>query len=163
MDSEHPGAALFEQHHLVIFRYFWRMTSRREIAEDLTQDVFVRAVRGLAGYEPRNRDRAWLFQIARRLLLDHRRTARRRGTAAELTDRDAAAPPVQQLSLAIDEALDRLSEVDREVFVLREVAGLGYEEIATVCGLTPAAVRSRICRARAALRTALQPVSPHLV
>ena len=107
MGSEHPGAVLFERHHLVIFRYFWRMTRRRDVAEDLTQDVFVRAVRGLGNYEPRNRDRAWLFEIARRLLLDHQRTTGRRGAMAELTDRDAATPPVQQLSVAIDQALDQ--------------------------------------------------------
>ena len=75
---------LFEQHHLVIFRYFWRMTRRRDVAEDLTQDVFVRAVRGLGNYEPRNRDRAWLFEIARRLLLDYQRTIGRRGAVAEV-------------------------------------------------------------------------------
>ena len=50
MESEHPGAVLFERHHLVIFRYLWRMTGRRDVAEDLTQDVFVRAVRGLENY-----------------------------------------------------------------------------------------------------------------
>ena len=163
MGSEHPGAVLFERHHLVIFRYFWRMTRRRDVAEDLTQDVFVRAVRGLGNYEPRNRDRAWLFEIARRLLLDHQRTTGRRGAVAELTDRDAATPPVQQLSVAIDQALDQLGEIDREVFFLREIAGLSYAEIATVCNLTPAAVRSRICRLRAALRAALQPFSVHFV
>ena len=121
--SEHPGAVLFERHHLVIFRYFWRMTRRRDVAEDLTQDVFVRAVRGLGNYEPRNRDRAWLFEIARRLLLDHQRTTGRRGAMAELTDRDAATPPVQQLSVAIDQALDQLGEIDREVFFFGKSPG----------------------------------------
>ena len=60
--------------------------------------------------------------------------------------------PAQTEAVALQEALDALQEEEREAFLLREVAGLGYEEIGTVVGATPDAVRMRIYRARAGLR-----------
>jgi RNA polymerase sigma-70 factor (ECF subfamily) len=68
-----------------------------------------------------------------------------------LTD-EAARRPTQDVDLAVNEALAALADLDRDVFLMREVAGLGYEEIARACGLTPGGVRSRIHRARLQLR-----------
>ena len=68
--------------------------------------------------------------------------------------------PSQDVDLAVNEALAALTDLDRDVFLMREVVGLGYEEIARACGLTPDAVRSRIHRARLQLREALaSPIS----
>jgi RNA polymerase sigma-70 factor (ECF subfamily) len=58
-------AELFERHHVAIYRYLLRMTGSRETAEELTQDVFVRVLNGLEHYQQRDRERAWLFRIAR--------------------------------------------------------------------------------------------------
>ena len=145
---------LFDTHHLALFRYFWRMTRRRDAAEDLTQEVFVRVLRGADRYEARDRDRAWLFRIGRNLLLDRLRQDGRRPVTA-MPPEDPAAGPMQALALELDDSLERLDDLDREVFLLREVSGLGYVEIAAVCDLTPDAVRSRICRARSKLRVLL--------
>ena len=68
-----------------------------------------------------------------------------------LTD-SAVQPASQDTGAAVNEALAALDDVDRDVFLMREVAGLGYEEIASACGLTPDAVRNRIYRARLQLR-----------
>ena len=68
----------------------------------------------------------------------------------------------QDVSLAVNEALATLSDVDRDVFLFREVGGLGYEEIASVCDLTVDAVRSRIHRTRLQLRELLAgPIASH--
>ena len=64
-------------------------------------------------------------------------------------------PASQETSAQVNEALASLADLDRDVFVMREVAGLGYEEIAAACGLTPDAVRSRIHRTRLQLRDRL--------
>jgi RNA polymerase sigma-70 factor (ECF subfamily) len=64
-------------------------------------------------------------------------------------------PPSQDIDVAVNEAIARLPDVDRDVFLMREVAGLGYEEIGRACGLTLDAVRSRIHRARLELRAQL--------
>ncbi len=150
--------ALFTRHHLSVFRFLRRMTGSADVAEDLTQEVFVRVVRGLEAYVPRDRDLPWLFRIARRLLLDRHRSEK---TSIEIREsagvEDAPRAPRQDAVLAVDEALNGLVAADREAFLLREQFGLGYEEIAELTEATPDAVRNRIYRARRTLRRALAP------
>ena len=110
-------------------------------------------------------ERAWVFRIARNLALNHRRDSKRRPETVALTD--ASRPAPQEASVAMKQAIETLSPLDRDVFLLREVAGLSYEEIAVSCEISAAGVRSRLHRARQQLREALQPVltdpSPRLV
>src|SRR2546426_4023374 len=71
------AAAIFERNHLAVYRFLRRATGDGPTAEDLTQDVFLRIVRRLDRYEDRLRERAWVFRIARNVLIDrHRRTLR---------------------------------------------------------------------------------------
>jgi RNA polymerase sigma-70 factor (ECF subfamily) len=116
--------------------------------------VFVRIGRSAIPDGPECALRGWVFQIARNLALDHHRRGRRRPPHEELTD-IATRPASQDTSAEVNEALASLADLDRDVFVMREVAGLGYEEIAAACGLTPDAVRSRIHRTRLQLRERL--------
>jgi len=150
------AAAIFERHHLVVFRFLRRATGDTSSAEDLTQDVFLRVVRGLDRYEDRLRERAWVFRIARNVLLDRHRRIGRAGLDLSLeAARHVAVEGSQASSVALQEALDSLREEEREAFLLREVAGLGYEEIGPIVEATPDAVRMRIYRARSALRACL--------
>ena len=147
---------LFERHHLAVFRFLRRMGLVEADAEDLTQDVFLRIVQALPSYEERQSERAWVFRIARNARLDRWRTAVRTPTTEPLSEGKVVAIAAARLdSLAIDEALSRLNEAEREAFVLRELGGLGYAEIAEATGATPDAARSRIHRARLALRQML--------
>src|SRR5206468_1121680 len=91
--------------------------------------------------------KAWLFQIARNLVVDHHRKRLRHPEPSVLID-EGVRSPSQDVDLAVNEALAALTDLDRDVFLMREVAGLSYEEIARACGLTPDAVRSRLHRAR---------------
>jgi RNA polymerase sigma-70 factor (ECF subfamily) len=97
--------------------------------------------------------RAWIFRIARNLALNHVRDERRRPESVALVERGTAA--TQELRIAVRQALDALPAIDRDVFLLRESVGLSYEEIAAACDLSPDAVRSRLHRARLALRETL--------
>jgi RNA polymerase sigma-70 factor (ECF subfamily) len=146
--------ALYNANQRGLFRYFVRAVGHAETARDLTQDVFVRVSRSVIPAAPETALRGWLFQIARNLALDHHRSGQRRPQAEPLTD-IAVRPASQDTSAQVNEALASLAAVDRDVFLMREVAGLGYDEIATACGLTPDAVRSRIHRARLQLRDRL--------
>ena len=146
--------ALFAAHHHRLFRYFCRAVGQTETARDLTQDVFLRVSRTAIPVAADGEVRAWLFQIARNLALDHHRKRLRHPEPSELID-EGARLPSQDVDLAVNEALAALAELDRDVFLMREVAGLGYEEIGRACGLTGDAVRSRIHRARLQLREAL--------
>jgi RNA polymerase sigma-70 factor (ECF subfamily) len=114
--------------------------------------VFLRATRGAP---PTVKDsRAWLFHVARNVALDHYRQQRRRPVAA-LPPGDAGRLPHQDVSLAVNQALQALQDLDRDVFLMRELGGLSYDEISVACELSPDAVRSRLHRARMQLRSAL--------
>jgi RNA polymerase sigma-70 factor (ECF subfamily) len=151
----HLPDELFARHHRALFRFAYRMTGRRDVAEDIVQDVFVRVMQRLEQYEPREREAAWLFTIARRLLLDRRRETSRRPPESIGDPDSQSREPDQELALTLDQAFAIVPVDEREAFLLREVAGLGYQEIAAACQITPAAARSRIYRARVHLRAVL--------
>ena len=145
--------SLVAAHRRSVYRYLCRVVGRAETAHDLTQEVFLRVSRASVPDTTDTGQRAWIFRIARNLALNHLRDGRRRPEAMTLVEHGTAA--TQELRLAVREALLALPDVDREVFLLRESVGLSYEEIAGACDLTVDAVRSRLHRARAALRAAL--------
>ncbi len=144
---------LFARHRNGIFRYLCRMVGQEDAARDLTQEVFLRLARTPAPDAGPTESRAWLFTIARNLALNHGRDRGRRPATVELIESLAAGS--QELALALREAIDTLSVVERDIFLLRETIGLSYDEIAESLGLTPDAVRSRLHRARQQLRATL--------
>jgi RNA polymerase sigma-70 factor (ECF subfamily) len=150
--------ALFARYRMPVYRFLWRLLADAAVAEELTQDVFLRALG--ARYRSEDRERAWLFQIARNLARDHLRRAVYRGPTLETVDEAA---PFMDRALALDlhAAIRRLPDEDRDIFLLREVAGLTYSEIAQICGVTPDAVRNHLHRTRLSLRQILSsPVAP---
>ncbi|NUR54887.1 MAG: RNA polymerase sigma factor [Acidobacteria bacterium] len=146
---------LFEQHGGVVHTYFKRLTGDATAAEDLTQEVFLRVVRSGDAYEHRDRERAWVFRIARNVLIDLRRQALR--TPAADSRLEPTTAPRQNTRATLREALGRLPSEEREAFLLREIAGLSYAEISAMTDSTVPSVRSRIYRARSALREMLTP------
>jgi RNA polymerase sigma-70 factor (ECF subfamily) len=151
---------LFAEHRHGVFRYLCRIVGQAETARDLTQEVFLRVTRvGPPAADDAGR-RAWVFRIARNLALNHVRDHRHDSQAAPLVE--LPAPAVQELGAAIRQALGALSDLDRDVFLLRESAGLSYGEIAVACDLTVDAVRSRLKRTRLELRASLAgPIAVH--
>jgi RNA polymerase sigma-70 factor (ECF subfamily) len=144
---------LFALHRQGVFRYLCRVVGRTDTAQDLTQEVFLRVARTRVPDADASGHRAWVFKIARNLVLNHLRDGLRHGESVALVD--TPSPATQELALAIRQAVASLTEVDRDVFLLRESAGLSYGEIAEACELTVEAVRARLKRAREELRQAL--------
>jgi RNA polymerase sigma-70 factor (ECF subfamily) len=144
---------LIADHQAGVFRYLCRFLGQREAARDLTQEVFLRVARATVPDTTDDGRRAWVFRIARNLALNHVRDTRRANRVVALAD--AHRPATQELSLAIDQALASLAELDRDVFLLRESGGLSYAELATACEITEDAVRARLRRARQQLREQL--------
>jgi RNA polymerase sigma-70 factor (ECF subfamily) len=149
---------IFERHARAVRRYLYRSTGDAAVADDLTQEVFLRVLGAVARYDGRDREAAWVFRIAQNLLRDAHRRARRSVEHAVSADR--ATPAMQDVGVDLDRALARLPDEEREALLLGEVAGLTYAEIAGITAATVAAVRSRIYRARQSLRAELMPPAP---
>ena len=146
---------LFAEHRHGVFRYLCRLVGQTESARDLTQEVFLRVARAGVPETDAGGERAWIYRVARNLGLNFLRDGARRPASGAMIE--PAAGPTQELSVALSQALHTLAELDRDVFLMREVGGLSYDEIATACHLTTTAVRSRLHRSRQHLRATLAP------
>lgn len=140
----------------------WRVCARlgdRRDADDLTQEVYLRALPALPAFRADSSARTWLLQIARHTCADHvRRRTRGRALLERLRQRGYTDPQVEAPLtgvVEIDEAVAGLSLERREAFVLTQVAGLSYAEAAEVCEVPIGTIRSRVARARAELLDAL--------
>ena len=145
---------LFAHYQDRLRRYLGRASGETELARDLTQEVFLRVSRAAIPVAAETQLAGWLFRIARNVALDHYRQRKRQPEEA-LGTLDMARSAPQETTTALNQALSTLPDVDRDVFLLREMSGLSYDEIASACELTPDAVRNRIHRARLQLRDVL--------
>jgi RNA polymerase sigma-70 factor (ECF subfamily) len=135
----------------------WRLASHLVgpgEADDLTQDVFVRAWRALPGFRAESSGRTWLLSIARRACADAvRGEARRRRLTVRLQDNCVPArrghPPDEVHGL--EELIACLPPAQREAFVLTQITGCSYAETAELCGVQVGTIRSRVARARGEL------------
>lgn len=153
------AADLFERHGRSVRAYLRALTGNVELGDDLAQDVFLRVVGSAQRYEPRGRERAWIFRIARTTLIDHQRRMAARPVIADVVA-DPVAPPAQEVHLDLQRALAQLPETEREAFLMAEAGGLSYAEIALALEVTVPAVRSSLYRACMTLRAALLPPPP---
>lgn len=151
-------AVLFERHHRALFGFFARLTSSRQGAEDLVQDVFLRMLKYRHTFEPGNQFTAWMYQIARNAHIDWIRK-RKVETLCEYDREDrlaevASADPVpdeaierkQDVSL-LRRALDALPVEKRELLILARFQGLKYEEIGRIIDCETNTVKVRVHRA----------------
>ncbi len=156
--TQEAFATLIERYKDAVQNLAYRMLSNVTEAEDVTQEVFVRAYTQLATYKPAHKFSTWLLSIASHLAIDQLR--RRRFLALPLEDvpflewvTDLGVGP-EQSALAgeqqdeIQAYLQRLHSKYRSVIVLRYWYDLSYDEIATALNLTPALVKARLHRAR---------------
>lgn len=155
----------------------FRMLGDRDIAADVTQDVFIAAFRGIQSFRGGSSFRAWLMRIASNAACDHWRRAQRHPTESldiDADDDDAHAASIlnsavamgqevnpeeyllnRELQELIQRGLQELPLDQRVAVVLCDIQGLSYEEIATTTQATMGTVRSRIARGRARLRSYL--------
>jgi len=126
-----------------------------DAADDLTQEVYLRALPALAGFRGEASARTWLLAIARRTCMDElRRRTRRRALLERVRSRAAVGAHVDADpadGVALDLVIADLDPARREAFVLTQVLGLSYAETAEICGCEIGTVRSRVSRARGAL------------
>ena len=135
------------------FRFAWHLTRDRPLAEDVTQEAFLRAFRFLGGFRGDRKFGSWLFSIGRNCAMDALRRQRRSQPWDEETMPRTVADPSARAEL--DAALRTISAEHRETFLLVEVFGLSYQETADVQGVAVGTVKSRMFRAREALCKAI--------
>ena len=138
------------------FRFAWHLTRDRPLAEDVTQEAFLRAFRFLRGFRGDRKFGSWLFSIVRNCAMDALRRRDRARPWDEETIPRAVADATARAELEV--ALRSISTEHRETFLLVEVFGLSYQETADVLGLAVGTVKSRMFRARQALSKAIADV-----
>lgn len=143
----------------------WRFTAHLVdpgAADDLTQEVYLRALRTVPRFRADASARTWLLAVARRVAADEiRRRQRRRRTAAAVTP-DAVGHPDRSGEVELHELLARLDPDRRAAFVLTQLLGWSYADAAAACEVPIGTIRSRVARARRDLALALddEPASP---
>jgi RNA polymerase sigma-70 factor (ECF subfamily) len=150
---------LFQRYRQPIYGFFRRRLEDPGRAEELAQDTFVAVLRGAGRYEPLALFRTYLYGIALKLFMaERRRKVGATGRPAASAEQDAAAHAEKpDITLWIRNAVDQLRPDEREILLLREFEGLAYEEIASVLRMPVNTVRSRLFRARLALKDRLVP------
>lgn len=159
--------SLVERYGPQIINLAFAMLGDRHEAEDIAQEAFVRAYRGLPRFRRKARFSSWLYQIALNLCRDRLKARVRRGRSAgedPLTGLDGG-PGEQaprrlaegELSEKMREAIQRLPPLYRDCFTLRHLHGLDYEKVAEIMKISPETARVRTYRAREMLRESLAP------
>lgn len=171
--------ALVRRYQGWVFTLTVRMLGDRGEAEEVAQEVFLKAYRGLRGFKGASRFSTWLYAIASHHCLNHLQARARRPRPAEMrggaggaaaddppaaVDRLADGAPLadallerQDLARIVQAELEQIKEEHRMVLILRDIQGLSYEEIAQALGLELGTVRSRLHRARVEMRARLAP------
>lgn len=172
---------LVKRHQGPIFNFILRSTGRRDQAEELLQEVFLRIVKSAPKYEQTAKFTTWAYTIARNLCIDRARKAKKYSEVSldkhvgddgegatfkdRLVDEEGGSATVdfdkQQFVGRLKEALEELPEDQRDVFVMREFSGLKFREIAEVLEVPVPTVKSRMRYALEALRGHLQMYKGH--
>lgn len=163
--------ALFNRHRTLVYRYAYQMVQRRDDAEDIVQEVFVRAYKNLDRYRDEARFTTWLLRIATNLATDRARMSSRRQTLEQQEAQGAltwmttniSEDPVENLEserrvLILRKALAALPEHHRNMIILRDIEERDYSEIADICSTSVGGAKLRVLRARRALRDRMLPL-----
>lgn len=164
---------LYDRHRARIFNFLARMTGRRELAEDLVQETFLRLVRFAPRLAEDTRLGVWLLSVARNLCRSHYRWLLVDRDSVFALKHDGAAMPgdpspfdmtsARELERRVERALGRLPFEYREVLIMTAIERLPSDEIARVLQLSTDAVRQRLSRARKLLSKALDPAGSALL
>ena len=168
---------LVRKHQTWVFTLAYRMLGDHAEAEEMAQEIFLKAFRALKRFERKSRFSTWLYSIATNHCLNQlesrrrrprvqelNRSTRKQGNPGPLLDQIADPTPGADQALEradlqrlVQEQLLTLTPEHRSILVLRDIQGLAYEEIGEILSLEPGTVRSRLHRARMELKQRLQP------
>jgi RNA polymerase sigma-70 factor (ECF subfamily) len=159
--DERAFSLIVRAYEVPVFNYVLRLVGDRALAEDLTQEVFIRVFQGLPKFSLRSKFTTWLFQVTKNRVLDELRASERRPRALVALD---DAPPLEVVDAPVEQvetidalwvAVDDLNPDLKMALLLRDVVGLSYNEIADSLETTLATVKWRIFKAREEVQLAL--------
>lgn len=173
------SAAAFDwvvtHYHATVYNVIFRILGDSAEAADGTQEVFLKAFRGIGSFRGGSSLKTWLYRIAIREALNQRRWWRRHRRQQTSIDKEVCdgnarpdfeapgATPFEELAtreiqVLVQRALCAVPEVFRSAVILRDLEGMSYEEVAEVLGISVGTVKSRIMRGRRTLREILEPL-----
>jgi RNA polymerase sigma-70 factor (ECF subfamily) len=150
---------LFERYHKRIFNFLARMTMDRDLAEDLTQNVFLRLIKYRTSYREGNRFQSWIYQVARNVFSDHYQATKNKFSdfvdvdkiSDHMADHDEVEAQDEKEQL-LHRSMAKLSDEQRELLVLTRFQQLKYEEVAAIMDTTVANIKVKVHRAIIKLR-----------
>ena len=153
------ASLLFERYHKRIFNFLARLVLDRDLAEDLTQNVFLRMIKYRNSYREGNRFQSWIYQVARNVFSDHYQAYKnKKADFTDVTkmgdtvaDSDESAEQAEREKL-LQQSMALLSEEQQELLVLTRFQHLKYEEVAAIMNTTVANIKVKVHRAIARLR-----------
>lgn len=146
---------LFERYNRRLFGFFYRLTHRRDISEDLVQGVFERILKYRESYKDDGAFSTWIFQIARNLHIDYYRKHSKTDTEEDISDWDSLVADDSDVNLKsedernrllLQQALDQLDEEKKQTLILSRYEGFKYREIAEIMDCTESVVKVRVFR-----------------
>lgn len=164
---------LFERHRNLVYRFAYQMANKRDDAEDIVQDVFVRAYQNLHRYRDEAKFTTWLLRIATNLGTDRARMFTRRnqleqqeasGALSWMTVGTSTLDDAEQnlerdwKQNALRAGIEALPDHHRKVIVMRDIQELDYDTISSILGCTVGGAKLRVLRARRALRDRVAPL-----
>ncbi|PIQ22786.1 MAG: RNA polymerase subunit sigma-24 [Cytophagales bacterium CG18_big_fil_WC_8_21_14_2_50_42_9] len=147
---------LFERHHRALYSFFYRLTSKSEVSEDLVQNVFLRMLKYRHTYTGQGEFKTWMYHLARNVHADFYQKNKRLGFSDDFSqlenNLENAYNPEEQTQKEeemqyLQAALNRLDLEKREILVLNRFQGLKYKDIAELYGCTEGAIKVRAFRA----------------
>ena len=159
--DERAFSLIVRAYELPVYNYVLRLVNDRALAEDLTQEVFLRVFQGLPGFSLRSKFTTWLFQVTKNRVLDELRARERRPRSVcsldEMAPFEVLDQPLERIEAvdALWRAVENLNVDLKMALLLRDVVGLAYTEIADSLEITLATVKWRIYKAREEVQAAL--------
>lgn len=153
------ASVLFERYNKRIFNFLARMTMDREVAEDLTQNVFLRMIKYRTSYREGNKFHSWIYQVARNVFSDHYQSVKNKRADFVDVERMSDHMADGEESMMMDEqekllqrSMAMLNEEQRELLVLTRFQQMKYEEVAVIMNTTVANIKVKVHRAIGKLR-----------
>lgn len=159
---------IFEHHHRFVYKFIYAMVGEPSLAEELTQETFLGAYKGIRSLRGESKLRTWLCGIAKNTVYKSLRSHRKEGTKSEeeieslnIIDEKILTPDRQflskELNQRIQSALKNLDEDKRLIFTLKELQHLSYNEISEITGYSIPKLKTDLHRAKAEMRNVLRP------